>query len=175
MAETKLKPSQDDMKVAGAADRCTLCHRLFRHLDTFSMGYKRGDERLHTVGECCAGRLTEIWGLGLTYAPPPEPDYKRDDRRWFARNTTRTHRIRRALADDGLGTEWVVIRQVAPGQRHRMGFDVDLFDFANADDAVAHLIFDTLFAARAAGRDGVTADEIRQRIAAVHQSGTAAQ
>jgi hypothetical protein len=61
---------------------------------------------------------------------------------------------------------------VAPGQRQRIGFDGDLFDFANADDAVAHLLFDALFAANSAGRGDVTAGEIRQRIAAMHQSGT---
>jgi hypothetical protein len=70
------------------------------------------------VGECCTGKLTEIFGLGFDFPLPTgaaseladvarrsgvdgmlqvnalDSAWKDDDRRWFERNPRRSHRVR---------------------------------------------------------------------------------
>ena len=137
--------------VERAGDRCTLCRKPFV---TATYTGKRGG-RDEYVGACCVDRLDLIDGVGFFI--PEEPAHKRDDREWFAAHPTRSHRLRRAMVDEGW-EGWVIVRQIEPGTRHRVLFtsDLDLPD----DEMLAHTLFDMLFEARAAGRTGFPASLI---------------
>jgi hypothetical protein len=49
-------------------DNCGLCQRALRHSELTLSG--RIGERLHIVGECCAGRLDQLLGFGIFLGRP---------------------------------------------------------------------------------------------------------
>jgi hypothetical protein len=58
--------------------------------------------------------------IGMT-AFADEPCWMTDERRWFARHSHRTHRLRRAHPGEWpagrKNADWTIVRQVAPGTR----------------------------------------------------------
>ena len=88
--------------------------------------------------------------------------WKADDREWFARNPTRSHRMRVPFPSelDGVkipaGRKAIMfVRQVEPGQRLRAAFDPDvvLLPGSPDDEAFAHALFEV-----AVGREPIPLD-----------------
>lgn len=171
-------PSKQAIEAAlrRAGDNCSVCARPLGHAEVTYSGFVAG--RLEIVGACCMSRLDGglIHGVGLFYAPDmAEPLHKRDDRDWFAKNPRRSHRLRRAHTNEavvaGVRATWVVVRQIKPGTRFRIGFDprTELTD----SEELAHAFFDILLEAQQAGRDEVPITEITRRAAAMTPRGAA--
>lgn len=153
--------------VKRAGDNCTLCRRPF-NINTYA-GERAG--RLEYVGECCADRLDSIIGVGLFLSRDSEPPHKRDDRLWFEQNPTRSHRVRPAFPGEGVNECWVIVRQIKPGTRQRVIFTRE--SSPPDDERTAHILFDMIVEARAAGRTGISADLIYARLAAMPEGGRA--
>jgi hypothetical protein len=88
--------------------------------------------------------------------------WKDDDREWFERNPTRSHRMRAPFPNelDGVkipaGRKMIVfVRQVEPGRRLRAAFDPDvvLLPGSPHDEAFAHALFEV-----AVGHEAVPSD-----------------
>ena len=102
-------------------DTCSVCGNPFEPNTATATGFDTGGN-VAVVGECCAGKLTEIFGLGLSFplptstgptdeariadirrrsgvdcalqVNPSDGPWKDDDRIWFEQNPTRAHRMR---------------------------------------------------------------------------------
>ena len=105
----------------------------------------------------------------------------RDDRRWFARNPKRSHRIRRAAPDefapyphpapDGWEAA-TVVRQYAPGARLRVPFSVGRFDTWPAGEAAVHALFEMILESYRTGEDvAIPAEYVEQQAAAFEAAG----
>jgi hypothetical protein len=88
--------------------------------------------------------------------------WKDDDREWFERNPTRSHRMRVPFPGELDGVEIpagrkviMVVRQVEPGQRLRAAFDPDVILLPGSphDEAFAHALFEV-----AVGREAIPPD-----------------
>jgi hypothetical protein len=107
-----------------------------------------------------------------------EPHWIMDDRRWFARHSDRSHRLRRAHPGewpvDARNAEWTIVRQVAPGNRVRFPIAEPWFAHAGeAPEAAAWAIFDLTVEAMSTGNRSVTIDEILTRWKRLESAGRA--
>jgi hypothetical protein len=156
------RPTDDEFRAAGSRDDCALCGRPLHDGEWTTIGY--AGVRLVVVGDCCGSLIAEAWGFGVYFTAPTT--WREDDRRWFAANPTRSHRLRRAFeAETVLGRaapSWIAVRQIEPGKRQRLGFEPP-GPLPNAEQ-VAHALFDTLADALAAGRDTVPLRDVIARV-----------
>lgn len=98
------------------------------------------------------------------------PLWKEDDRRWFERNPSRSHRIRRAYIgemeslgfdpkgdDPPLGTErFAIVRQHRPGLRTRRFARLEPAKFPLENECAAHALFDMLVETHSGRRGAVS-------------------
>lgn len=74
-------------------------------------------------------------------------DYQERDRKWFEKHPGRTHYVRRFIPGEWDPTDktdpWIVVRQIAPGIRMRLGFGIidvgGFFDAAQTDEGAKFL------------------------------------
>jgi hypothetical protein len=154
-------------------DRCSLCHAGFTNNSVTYGGIGR-DDRPALVGDCCMDKLRWIMTCGLYFAPHCEiaADLARkaglstvgivsagvsplscDDRKWFAANPQRSHRLRPAFPGElaasrvsipmpsGHEVQYLV-RQVEPGKRIRLPFCRDIACPIPGIEPIVHALFD---------------------------------
>ena len=132
-------------------ETCSVCGTPFEPNTSTAAGFDaRGNAAV--AGECCVGKLTEIFGLGLNLPLSTstgatdeariadigrrsgvdcalqvnlsDSPWKDDDRIWFEQNPTRTHRMRMPFSGeyDAEALDAPPGRQVEPGSRIRPRF-----------------------------------------------------
>jgi len=165
------RPTDDEFRAAGSRDDCALCGRPLRDGAWTTIGYVGA--RLVVVGDCCGSVIGEAWGFGVYFTAPAA--WREDDRRWFAANPTRSHRLRRAFEAETLlgraAPTWIAVRQIEPGKRLRLGFEPPE-PLPNAEP-VAHALFDVLADAFAAGYDAIPLRDVIARVSARGSGGRA--
>lgn len=183
-------------KFMAAADHghCGYCRRTFRDCEPTATGTdKHGGFRI--VGECCSKILKEIHALGVANVAKIDPlkpndwlgvpenmriqvdandaPWKDDDRAWFRRNHSRTHRIRPLFPGEmaAVGVDWphqnpplVILRQTRPGSRQKILIE-EPFGIHPDGDAVLDVLFTAVVDAMSKGADKLSTDAIVTRIA----------
>jgi hypothetical protein len=127
------------------SDHCHGCRRPYRHRDLSHIGYDAAG-RLLVVGECCTDRLKSITGISVYLAHDAATPWAEDDCMWFEAHPDRSHRLRRAYPEEfPEKVEHAVVRQLAPGQRYRIGLTVPpALPQDEAPEAAAWAIFDVV-------------------------------
>jgi hypothetical protein len=101
-------------------------------------------------------RMLERSAARVLHSAPTGPKDQSDrDADWFVAHPDRNHRVRRKVEGEipphlDWGCKWVVVRQLEPGLRLRMGFNIKvnsraLRDFAD-DETGAAFVFETIAA-----------------------------
>jgi hypothetical protein len=108
------------------------------------------------------------------------PLWRIDDRAWFEKNPQRSHRARMPLAGEDFlfvtealpgCSSLVLVRQIRPGTRQRLGFDLNTELLPLPDDeAVAHELFDVATHREPMPRDGWALNALVARYATAHNA-----
>jgi hypothetical protein len=112
------------------------------------------------VGECCINRLKSFHAISAYFAPDTPTPWSENDREWFEAHPDRSHRLRRAYLDEfPEKVEHAVVRQLAPGQRVRVGLTVPpLLPQDEAPEAAAWAIFDVVAESTQKNREAETTE-----------------
>ena len=171
------RPSKAAIEAAirRAGDGCTICRKPLAAGAARASGYVDGNPQLELAGLCCSDKLSVVWGFDLAPDLRPEAPHVRDDRQWFAAHPRRTHRIRPAYPAEqrsehgGKPATHVVVRQVRPGARLRIGFapPEPLPDV----EELGHAAFDVLSECNATGRRIVPIAKFYERASAMAAQG----